>query len=165
MDLKIKKLINILSGGIEITARPFSDIAAKVEMTEDAVVEEIRELIAEKKIRRFAAVIRQGKVGYGANAMCAFNVEDRFVTAAGEMAAKLSEVSHCYERARAGSWNYNIYAMVHAKDADECRAIAEKIAEFAQTSDYRVIFSSRELKKQNAVYFDDINETGPVEKQ
>jgi len=164
MDLKIKKLINILSRGIEITARPFSDIAAKVEMTEDAVVEEVNKLIREKKIRRFAAVIRQGKVGYGANAMCAFNVEDRFVTAAGEEAAKLSEVSHCYERARAGSWNYNIYAMVHAKDAAECRAIAKKIADLAHTSDYRVIFSSRELKKQNAVYFDGVNEIEAVKK-
>lgn len=164
MEIKIKKLINILSRGIEITARPFAKIAGRAGMTEDAVVEEIKTLLSEKKIRRFAAVIRQGKIGYGANAMCAFNVSDRMVGAAGEMAASLSEVSHCYERERAASWNYNIYVMVHARDAGECRAIAQKIAGFAQTSDYRVIFSSKELKKQNAVYFDGINEIETVEK-
>ena len=145
----------MLSRGIEVTRSPFLKMAETLGVSEEEVVEAVRVMMEEKKIRRFAAVLKQSKIGYSANAMCVFNISTEKIEFAGEFASSLKAVSHCYERAGTPSWNYNLYAMVHAKSKPECEKIAETIAAKTCALSYKVLFSVRELKKQNAVYFGD----------
>ncbi|HPG56180.1 MAG TPA: radical SAM protein [Candidatus Wallbacteria bacterium] len=102
-----------------------------------------------------AAILRQRKIGYSANAMCVFNVDADKIDAAGEYAASFAEVSHCYKRAKSGNWPYNLYAMVHGHEKSECEAVAQKIAARSGASSYKLLYSISELKKENMIYFSD----------
>lgn len=153
-----KKIINSLSRGIEICARPFEKIAREASVSEETVIGTLETLMNEKRIRRLCAVLRHRRLGYAANAMCVFDISDENVDAAGEYAASFPEVSHCYKRTRAESWPYNLYAMVHAHTEAECAAVADNIASKSAAADYKLLYSVKELKKENMIYFD---ETGP----
>jgi DNA-binding Lrp family transcriptional regulator len=150
-----KKIIFAISRGIEITARPFEKIAREVSVGEETVIGTLETLVNEKKIRRLCAVLRHRRLGYAANAMCVFDVSDENIDAAGEYAASFPEVSHCYRRARAESWPYNLYAMVHSHTEAECAAVADKIASRSAAADYKLLYSVKELKKENMIYFDE----------
>ncbi len=162
-----KKIIFAASRGIEIAARPFEKIAREVSAGEEAVIGALETLVNEKRIRRLCAVLRHRRLGYAANAMCVFDVSDKNVDAAGEYAASFPEVSHCYKRSRAESWPYNLYAMVHAHTEAECSAVADKIASMSAAADFKLLYSVRELKKENMIYFDEtggaagVNASGP----
>lgn len=153
LNEQIKKIINRLSRGIEITERPFASIAGEFGITEKELIEIINNLISDKKIRRFGAVLKHRSIGYNANGMCVFEVTR---DSADKFAAYLSgfkQVSHCYERATAPEWPYNIYAMAHFKTRHECEIFAAEAADKFNIKNYKILFSIRELKKENMVYF------------
>jgi siroheme decarboxylase len=66
------------------------------------------------------------------------------------MFASVEEVTHCYERAIADDWPYNLYTMVHSKSRDDCLMIADHLSQRSGISDYRVLFSDFEYKKTSA---------------
>ncbi len=63
---------------------------------------------------------------------------------------RLMEVTHCYERATAVDWPYNIYTMVHSRSREDCLRIADQLSHQSGISDYTVLFSEREYKKISA---------------
>ena len=71
----------------------------------------------------------------------------------GETLAGFKEVSHCYQRAPAGDWPYNLYSMVHGSSREACRETVEKMAEVIQVNDYSILFSEKEFKKTSMAYF------------
>jgi len=152
-DEKTKKLINVLSAGIEPVGDPYRVAAEKAGIAESEALELIRTMIGDGTIRRNAAVIRQRRAGYSENAMCVFRVAPEFIETAGAFAAAVSSVSHCYERDSAPDWPYNFYAMVHGKSDGECERVARDIACAAHCDDYKLLRTVREYKKKNAEYF------------
>lgn len=149
-----KKIVNIASRGIEAVSRPYEKIAAEAGCGEGEVIETLERLMKEGRVRRLSAVLRQRKLGYAANAMCVFDVSDENADAAGEFAAGLAGVSHCYKRARAEGWPYNLYAMIHSRTMAECAAAAAEIAGRAGARDYKLLYSVKEFKKENMIYFE-----------
>ncbi len=151
----VKKIINVLSSGMPITARPFEVIAGAADCGKDEnrVIKIINDLIDEKKIRRVCAVLRQKHLGYDANAMCVFDVECDLIDSTGEFAAAMPQVSHCYKRPRGEGWPYNLYAMIHAKNRSECEMAAAEIASRPGVRSYKILYSVKELKKTNMIYF------------
>jgi DNA-binding Lrp family transcriptional regulator len=61
--------------------------------------------------------------------------------------AGFGEVSHCYERVRYPEWDYNLYAMIHARTREECERTAHDISRATGISDYMILFSEKEFKK------------------
>lgn len=149
------KLMAQLQRTLPLSKRPYKDIAEKVGMTEDEVIEKIKEYGAKKYYRRFGATLRHQKAGFKANGMGIWSVpdeSDRRET--GETLAGYHEVSHAYERPSFPGWPYHVFTMIHGQTEDEVRRIAKRMSEQTGVTDYDVLFSIREFKKTSMQYFD-----------
>lgn len=148
-----KKIIRALQEDLPLTSEPYQDIATNLGTTEEELLEKINLFIEQGIIRRFGAAIRHREAGFTANAMVVWNVEDDRTIEIGKKMASFSEVSHCYERPRYPDWPYNLFTMVHGKSREECEQIAKKIANVIDVTNYRLLFSTDELKKTSMKYF------------
>jgi DNA-binding Lrp family transcriptional regulator len=148
-----KRIIAIIQGDMPICERPYLLIAQKLGISEDQLLEEMQYLCDQEIIRRFGATLRHQKSGFRANAMVAWQVEETQVEQVGNLLAGFKEVSHCYRRNPTANWPYNLYTMIHAADADTCRAVARQMSQAAGVANYSLLFSRRELKKTSMQYF------------
>jgi len=149
-----KSLIAILQGdGLPVASRPFAVLGERLGVSEDEVMECLREMERKGYLRRIAAVLWHRTAGFEANGMVAWDVPDEECTAVGRKMAEFSEVTHCYRRPRFPGWRYNLYTMVHGHARAECRAAAERIATHIGIIDYDILFSVREFKKTSPVYY------------
>lgn len=148
-----KQIIAEFQGDMPITERPYLTIAQRLGITEEALLETLREFCESGIIRRFGATLRHQKSGYAANAMTAWTVDEGRVENVGEQMASFVQVSHCYSRNPTPEWPYNLYTMIHGKDEESCRAVAEEISEKTSVTSYTILFSRKELKKTSMVYF------------
>ncbi len=148
-----KEIIASIQGEIEITQRPYLEIAEKLGIGEELLLERMKDLCNRGVIRRFGATIRHQQSGFEANAMVAWKVDEDRIDAVGEKMASLKAVSHCYRRNPTGDWPYNLYTMIHAIDEASCREIAVKLSTETSVSTYTLLFSRRELKKTSMKYF------------
>ncbi|MEW6276565.1 MAG: siroheme decarboxylase subunit beta [Bacillota bacterium] len=148
-----RALVRELQEGLPLVKRPFLAIAQKLGMSEAEVLARVRKFIERGVIRRFGAAVRHQDLGYVANAMVVWRVPDERVPEVGRIMASFSEVTHCYERVRASGWPYNLYTVIHGRTEEQCREAAARIAEAAGVSDYLLLFSMAELKKNSMKYF------------
>ncbi len=148
-----KKIIAEIQGDIQITERPYVEIANRLEISEEQFLQSLKDLSDRGFIRRFGATIRHQKSGFEANAMAAWQVDEARIDKVGQTMASFGEVSHCYRRNPTGDWPYNLYTMVHAKDEASCRTIVRRMAQETAIKTYTLLFSRRELKKTSMEYF------------
>ena len=148
-----KKIISLIQGDIAITQRPYLEIAEKLGIPEEALLDTLKDLCKRGVMRRFGATIRHQKSGFKANAMTAWKVDEDRIDEVGEKMASFKEVSHCYRRNPSDEWPYNLYTMIHAMDEESCRETARKMSEAASVDTYKLLFSRRELKKTSMEYF------------
>ena len=148
-----KRIIASIQGNIAVTQHPYFEIAEKLGIPEETLLERLKDLCGRGVIRRFGATIYHQKSGFEANAMVAWKVDEDRVDDAGEKMASFKEVSHCYRRNPTGDWPYNLYTMIHAKDEESCREIARNISIKTLINNYTLLFSRRELKKTSMNYF------------
>ncbi|MFZ5632737.1 MAG: Lrp/AsnC family transcriptional regulator [Bacillota bacterium] len=148
-----KDIIRELQEGLPLVSRPFLVIAGRLGITEDALLEKIRDMMGRGLIRRFGAAVRHQDLGYTANAMVVWKVPGAGVEKAGEMFARFPEVSHCYQRRTSAEWPYNLFTMIHGRTEEECYALARAMSETSGIEEYLVLFSNQELKKDSMKYF------------
>jgi DNA-binding Lrp family transcriptional regulator len=148
-----KKIIARIQGDIPVCERPYLEIAAKIGISEETLLETLKSLHDRGFIRRFGATLKHQKSGYTANAMTAWNVPEDRIDAVGALMAENRRVSHCYRRNPTERWPYNLYTMIHGRSEDDCREIARELSGAAGVSDYAMLFSIRELKKTSMRYF------------
>jgi len=148
-----KRIIASIQGNIAVTQHPYFEIAEKLGIPEETLLERLKDLCGRGVIRRFGATIYHQKSGFEANAMVAWKVDEDRVDDAGEKMASFKEVSHCYRRNPTVDWPYNLYTMIHAKDEESCREIAHNISIKTLINNYTLLFSRRELKKTSMNYF------------
>ena len=121
-----------------------------MDISEQEVIVRLRALQEEGVIRRFAATIGHRALGIVANAMIVWKVSPVDVDRVGMLFASIDEVTHCYERAYAEDWPYNLYTMVHSKSRDDCLTIADQLSQRSGIKEYKVLFSEFEYKKTSA---------------
>ncbi|MDV0445329.1 hypothetical protein MmiAt1_09030 [Methanimicrococcus sp. At1] len=148
MDETDEKLIRLIQDGIEFTHAPFAKAAGELGISEDEVVSRLKKLVEEKKIRRFGASIGHIALGFTANGMGVWDIPADRIEEVGKKMASFDEVSHCYQRPRSAEWPYNMYTMIHGRSQEECKAAAEKISKAVGITDYKLVFSEKELKKK-----------------
>jgi DNA-binding Lrp family transcriptional regulator len=107
-------------------------------------------MIDEGLVRRIGAVPNHYRLGYSANGMTVWDVDDAQVDALGERVATLPGVSHCYRRPRElPGWPYNLYAMLHGRSREAVEAQRREIRALlgpASRAD-EVLYSTAILKK------------------
>jgi len=148
-----KKVILALQRDLEISPRPFREVAEYLEIGEEELLAVIRSLMARGYIRRFGATLRHQQSGYEANALVAWAVPEVDLQRIGRHLAGKRAVTHCYARRPASSWPYTLYTMIHGRTPDECVEIAAKMAAETGIHDYEMLFSETELKKTTMRYF------------
>jgi len=148
-----KRLIYELGGDIGPSPSPFAELGRRVGLSEEQVIEIMRSLRERGILRRFGATLRHQLSGFTANAMAAWRVDPDRIEEVGEIMASFPEVTHCYQRRTMPDWTKNLYTMIHASSEQECRRLAERMAEAAGVSDYELLFSEEELKKTSMRYF------------
>lgn len=147
------EIIALIQGDIPITRRPYLEMAQKLGISEKTLLERLKDLCDKGVMRRFGATIYHQKSGFQANAMVAWQADEDRVDEAGEKMASFTEVSHCYRRNPTVDWPYNLYTMIHAKDEESCRKIAQNISIKTKINNYSLLFSRKELKKTSMKYF------------
>jgi DNA-binding Lrp family transcriptional regulator len=158
-----KKVIAAVQGDIPITERPFDAIARRIGATETDVIDTLNSLQERGVLRRFGATLKHQRSGFKANAMVAWRIPEDRIDGVGETLAGFSEVTHCYRREPSGDWPYNLYSMIHAHDEDGCFEIARRMSETVGETDYKLLFSRRELKKTSMQYFPDLLPDPPAD--
>lgn len=139
-----------IQDGIPLTKTPYKDIGEKLGMSEKGVIDKIKRLLREGKIRRFAASIAHRKIGIVSNAMCVWKTPDNRVDEVGRIMADIPEVTHCYERPTFPGWEYNIFTMLHGYTNRECEEVIETIKRKTGLMDYIILYSEKEFKKVGA---------------
>ncbi len=148
-----KSIIRELTGDLPVTSRPFAPIARQLGISQKRLLAIVKRLKDEGYIRRFGATLRHRNSGFSANAMVVWKIPDEKIQEVGRAMASYREVTHCYHRRPEGQWKYNLFTMIHGRDEEACRRVAEKISRETGISEYRLLFSQRELKKTTMRYF------------
>ena len=141
------EIVRALADGLPAEARPWREAAKKLGVSEDELVARLRRMQRDGVIKRVGASINYHKAGWRANAMAAWLVPQKDIERAGAAAEEIGEVSHCYERETAPDWPYNLYTMVHARDADELAGVLGRLEAAIAPEAKIVLRTLREFKK------------------
>ena len=139
--------ISIACTDIPHTLAPFKDWGVSCK--------ELRDDLAQKRMRRFGAVLRHQDAGFAYNAMVCFEVVDgrKLDVECGAVLAQKPYISHCYNRPAFEGFPYTLYAMMHAPSAAELDQYIKDAAASIGNPDYAVLNSVRELKKTSFTFF------------
>jgi DNA-binding Lrp family transcriptional regulator len=143
-------LIAATQSGLPLVARPYEAVGAMLGVSSDAVRARFAELLESGLVRRIGAVPNHYRLGYSANGMTVWDVDDARVDELGEKVGALPGVSHCYRRPRElPRWPYNLFAMLHGRSREEVerqRVEVRALLGDASRAD-AVLYSSAILKK------------------
>lgn len=148
-----KDYIRELQKDLEIVERPFLKSAQKLGITEEQLLEKIKQYEEIGVMRRFAAILRHREVGFTANGMIVWKVPDERIEEVGEKLGAFPQISHCYQRPVYPDWPYSVFSMVHCKSVTDAEEMAKQIQKQVDVNDYKILFSSREFKKTRVEYF------------
>ena len=145
-----RRIVAATQAGLPLVTRPYHAVAEAVGAPPEEVMARLRRMLDAGIVRRIGAVPNHYALGWTANGMSVWDVDDRAVAALGPRIGALEFVSHCYRRPRhRPHWPYNMLAMVHGRARDEVDAkvatIAEKLG--AAARGHEVLYSTRILKK------------------
>ena len=116
------RLIRATQAGLPLLPRPYHALAEQLGCAPETVQTALAEMLARGLIRRIGAVPQHMRLGWTANGMTVWDVDDAALPALGARVGALSFVSHCYERPRAPGWPYNLFAMLHGRSRAEVQA-------------------------------------------
>jgi DNA-binding Lrp family transcriptional regulator len=146
--------VRVLQNDLPLVPRPFAHGAGRLDVREDTLLARAREMISAGIMRRFAAVLRHRQAGYGANGMACWAVPLERIEEVGLLAARFSQVSHCYQRpAHPPRWPYTLFTMIHGRTKNAVAAVVAEIARETGIEEYQVLYSTREFKKERVRYF------------
>lgn len=145
-----RRLVEVLEGGLPLVPYPYAHVAAELGIEEREVIGALEAMLKRGAIRRIGAVPNHYALGYRANGMAVFDVDDARIAELGPEIGALEFVSHCYHRPRHPPfWPYNLFAMVHAKGRDaveaKVRQIRHRLGDACRGE--TILYSRRILKK------------------
>jgi len=146
-------VIRAVQGDLPLVRDPFAGAARALGATVDALIGELQDLERRGFLRRFAAILRHRKAGFGANGMAVWNVPDAAIDETGQAMAGYTAISHCYRRPRYDDWKYNLFTMIHARKKEDCESFVEQLSREHGIDDVAILYSTTEFKKIRLAYF------------
>jgi DNA-binding Lrp family transcriptional regulator len=150
-----KDFIRELQKDLQIVPEPFKICADNLGITTKELFDVAKQYENVGIMRRFAAILRHREAGFTANGMIVWNVPSDNIDKIGNRLATFPEVSHCYRRPVYKDWRFNLFSMIHARSLESAKKIAHEISKIIGISDYQILFSTREFKKERVKYFED----------
>jgi DNA-binding Lrp family transcriptional regulator len=158
-------LIAAIQEGLPLVERPFLAIAERLGggLTEQDVIERIRELLRRGLIKRWGVVVRHHELGYRANAMVVWDVPDETIDELGGRLKRFPFVTLCYRRPRRlPQWPYNLFCMIHGRDRATVLGQIEQLVQQLELHAVprAILFSRRRFKQCGARYaYSSVTET------
>lgn len=145
----VRRLVELTEAGLPLVADPWAWLAGELGLAVDDTLALLQRLQAEGAIRRIAAVPNHYRLGYRHNGMTVWDVDDTEIDRLGALIGAQPFVSHCYQRPRREGWPYNLFAMVHGRDASDIEAYRNQIRALLGSAcrANEMLVSSRILKK------------------
>jgi len=150
LDALDERIVRATQAGLPLVPEPYAAIAENLGVPVERVIERLDAMLADRRVRRIGVVPNHYALGFVANGMSVWDVDDAEVDALGLKVGALPFVSHCYRRPRRlPEWPYNLFAMVHARSRDEVEAKLGEIGTLLGTAlrAQDVLYSTRILKK------------------
>ena len=150
LDAIDRRLIVATQAGLPRVSRPYDALARELDVSADDVLARLRRMLDSGVIRRIGAVPNHYAIGYTANGMSVWDVDDSRIDEMGKQVGALEFVTHCYRRPRRlPDWPYNLFAMVHSQNR---REVAARVAEIATllgdaSRAHEILYSTAILKK------------------
>lgn len=148
-----KRLLISLEDGLPLESQPFSILAQRLGLSEHAYIDLLRNLIDVGIVTRFGLIVRHRELGFSANAMVVWNVDDRLVDDIGQDFAAQPYVTLCYRRPRRRPvWPYNLFCMIHGRERQTVLDQIEQLRGIAKLEDSQpaILFSKRRFKQRGA---------------
>ncbi len=149
-----RRIVLATQQGLPLVSRPYAQLAASLGVSEELIRARLAAMLVDGRIRRIGAVPNHYAIGYTANGMSVWEIDEQRIDAVGERVGALEFVTHCYRRPQhLPDWPYNLFAMVHASTREGALAHVAEIAavidaEFPGACGSRdVLFSAGILKK------------------
>ena len=149
------KLRSLLEQGLPLVAKPYAQLATQINAEETQVLNQIALWQQQGLIKRFGLVVKHRQLGYQANAMVVWDINNQQVDDIAAKLAKRSEVSLCYRRPRQlPHWPYNLFCMIHGKYREQVLQQIDEITEqlHLKTINKAILFSHKAFKQQGARY-------------
>lgn len=143
-------LIQATQSGLPLVSAPWQTLGAALGIGEAEVLARFAAMQARGVLRRIGAVPNHYALGWRANGMTVWDIDDAQIAHLGERVGALPFVSHCYQRPRClPAWPYNLFAMVHARSREEAGPQIEQIRSLLGDAcrAHDVLWSTRILKK------------------
>lgn len=150
-----QRILAVLQKGLPRTLTPYRDMACEIGIETDQLLEILRKWKENGTLRRIGAVVSHVKVGLGAGSMVVWQVDPERIEEVGAKLASFAQVSHAYERPSSREWPYNLYTMVHGRDADEVNRTVEEMSTSCGVKNYHQLQTKEELKKVPPTYIID----------
>lgn len=150
-----KDFIRELQKDVEIIFEPFNEPAKRLGITVEQLFERAKEYERIGVMRRFAAILRHRDAGFVANGMIVWKVPEEKIDDIGMKLAEYPQVSHCYQRPVYQDWPYSVFSMVHARTKEACEKMGIEMSKRIGITEYKILFSSREFKKERVKYFEE----------
>lgn len=148
-----RPILHALSAGLDLVPEPFAALALRLGRTEADVLDRVRLLARARVLSRLGVIVRHRPLGWTANAMVAWQVDDGRIDAAGGALARHPGVTLCYRRRTLpGVWDWGLFCMIHGRSRAEALAVldaAARLPDLAQ-SPRQVLFSTRCFKQTGA---------------
>ncbi len=150
LDAVGRRLIVATQAGLPRVSRPYDALADELGIAPDDVLARLQRMLDSGVIRRIGAVPNHYAIGYTANGMSVWDVDDARIDELGARVGALDFVTHCYRRPRRlPDWPYNLFAMVHSQTREEVAARVDEIAALLGDAcrAHDILYSSAILKK------------------
>ena len=150
IDAIDRAIIAATQGGLPLKLRPYDAVGDGIGLSGDEVQARILSMLGSGVIRRIGAIPNHYKLGFSANGMTVWDINDEHISELGQKVGALEFVSHCYHRPRhMPHWPYNMFAMVHGKTREEVKSHVKEIADILgnNVNAGDIIYSKRILKK------------------
>lgn len=145
--------LRFLQQDLPLIKMPFTAIADACGLTTIQLMELLKKLSAKGSLRKFGAILRHQKAGYGKNALVVWSVPPGAVEESGQVFASQVFISHCYERSPAFQNKYNLFTMLHARNNEDISFLVDRMSQQIHCNDYLVLDSLQEYKKTSPEYF------------
>lgn len=158
ITLKEQAIIRALQNDLPLTPEPYKLLAQELNITEEELLTEIKNLMAKKALKRISIALRHNNVGYKINKMGVWLIDEDKIDEVGKMLVNHQAVTHCYRRDPHEEFPYNLYTMLHARSEDAFQSLVLELKKEIEaitktTVSYAMLTSLKELKKTGMKYF------------
>ncbi|MDR1621931.1 MAG: hypothetical protein LBS00_06120 [Synergistaceae bacterium] len=148
--------LTLLQRNFPVVPEPFELAARKLERSVPQLLKRLRVLEEARILRRIGASLHHRRMGYNANALVAWTVNNDNtlddVIDAGKRAAFFPWVSHCYvrrtiENTARHTWTHTLYTMLHASNESSLSEQIRAMRDVLVPRDVTILPTLQELKK------------------